>query len=157
MIRLERLTLREIHLPLIEPFRTVRGEVGVRRILLLELVDEGGIGTWSECVAQADAGYSLETVDSCWTEIHDSLAPRMLGKPIKSGGEATALLRPGTEEAPMARAAVEMGIWALLAHASNQSLARFLAAASRASRAQRTHVETAVALGMQPSEEVLVE
>ena len=157
MIRLERLTLREIHLPLVEPFRTVHGEVGVRRILLLELVDEGGTAMWSECVAQADAGYSPETVDSCWTAIHDTVGPRMLGKPIRSGGEATAILRPGTDEVPMARAAVEMGIWALLALTSNQPLARFLGAASRASRALRTHADTGVALGMQTSEAELVE
>jgi L-alanine-DL-glutamate epimerase-like enolase superfamily enzyme len=51
VIRLDRVTLREIRLPLAEPFETSAGTVGERRILLLELADVDGAQTWSECVA----------------------------------------------------------------------------------------------------------
>ena len=40
MICLERITMREIHLALKEPFRISSGVESTRRILLLELVDE---------------------------------------------------------------------------------------------------------------------
>ena len=50
-MRVERIVLREIHLPLKEPFRISSGEVRERRIMLLELFDASGASTWSECVA----------------------------------------------------------------------------------------------------------
>ena len=157
MIRLERITLREIHLPLVEPFRTAHGEVRVRRILLLELVDATGARMWSECVAQADPGYSKETVDSCWAMIHGSLAEHVVGKEFSSPGEAAAILRAASDSDRMASAAVEMGIWGLQAFVDGQPLARFLAAASRENRALRRHVETGIALGMQSSEAGLLD
>ena len=43
--------LREIRLPLREPFRISSGVISDRRILLLELTDASGVTTWSECVA----------------------------------------------------------------------------------------------------------
>jgi O-succinylbenzoate synthase len=51
MLRLERVTLREIRLRLREPFRISSGVVDERRILLLELRDAAGVTEWSECVA----------------------------------------------------------------------------------------------------------
>ncbi len=157
MIRLERITLREIQLPLVEPFRTVRGETAVRRILLLELADTTGATMWSECVAQSEPGYSPETVDSCWAVIQDVVAPRVIGKELAAPGDAIAILRANTREIPMAVAAVEMGIWALFAMMAGESLARFLAGASQGSHALRTHVEAGVALGMHTSVEQLAE
>jgi len=48
MIRLDQITLREIHLPLREPFRISSGTVSQRRICLLELHDASGAIAWSE-------------------------------------------------------------------------------------------------------------
>jgi O-succinylbenzoate synthase len=53
MITLNRIRLREIRLPLREPFRISSGVVSDRRILLLELTDASGVAVWSECVAGA--------------------------------------------------------------------------------------------------------
>ena len=55
---------REIHLPLVEPFAISSGVETVRRILLLELVDEEGRSGWSECVAGAVPNYTYETADT---------------------------------------------------------------------------------------------
>jgi O-succinylbenzoate synthase len=51
MINVSRIRLREIRLPLKEPFRISSGVISDRRILLLELTDASGVSTWSECVA----------------------------------------------------------------------------------------------------------
>ena len=155
MLHLERVTLREIHLPLVEPFRTVHGEVKVRRILLLELAEGSGARMWSECVAQADAGYSPETVDTCWDAIRDGLAVRVLGN-VLSPGAANSSLRSGSDRNPMACAALSMGIWALFALIRGQSLARFLADVARSPEGPRPQVETGIALGMHSSEDALV-
>ena len=60
-LRPERLTLREIQLPLREPFRISSGTQTLRRILLLELEDASGAAVWSECVAPEQPNYSPET------------------------------------------------------------------------------------------------
>ena len=69
MIRLERVTLREIRLKLREPFQISSGVMSERRIALLELHDASGATAWSECVADDTPNYSPETVDTCWTVI----------------------------------------------------------------------------------------
>ncbi len=50
-VTLRTLTLREIRLPLREPFTISSGTVSTRRILLLELTSMEGATAWSECVA----------------------------------------------------------------------------------------------------------
>ncbi|MGQ0715482.1 MAG: o-succinylbenzoate synthase, partial [Gemmatimonadaceae bacterium] len=62
MLRIERITLREIHLPLREPFRISSGVVDQRRIALVELEDADGVTAWSECVAGEQPNYSAETI-----------------------------------------------------------------------------------------------
>ena len=66
MIRLDRILLREIRLPLREPFRISSGEMKERRIMLCELFDAAGARTWSECVVDDLPNYSSETLDTAW-------------------------------------------------------------------------------------------
>ena len=157
MIRLDSITLREIHLPLVEPFRTVHGEVQVRRILLLELVDVDGCSAWSECVAQAEPGYSPETVDSCWKAIENWLGLLLLAGSIDSPMEADGLLAERVQGHQMARAALEMGVWGLSATRQGMPLARLLAGESAIARDGqiRARVETGIALGLQASASAL--
>ena len=54
-VRLEQITLREIRLPLKEPFRISSGVVHGRRIMLLELRRRRRRQAWSECVAGESA------------------------------------------------------------------------------------------------------
>src|SRR5690349_2427326 len=83
MIRLARVTLREIQLALKEPFRISSGVMSTRRILLLELEDDTGAETWSECVAFQRPIYSPETIDTAWLAVREWLAPRLLGQRIE--------------------------------------------------------------------------
>jgi L-alanine-DL-glutamate epimerase-like enolase superfamily enzyme len=77
-MRVAQVRIREIRLPLREPFRISSGVVQERRILLAELVDEDGTHAWSECVAGEQPNYSAETVDTAWLAIGQWLAPRLL-------------------------------------------------------------------------------
>ena len=77
MFRLERIVLREIRLPLKEPFRISSGVVSERRICLLELFATDGSTGWSECVAGEQPNYSYETIDTAWHAIREWLAPRV--------------------------------------------------------------------------------
>ncbi len=50
-LRFDRIVLREIRLPLKQPFRISSGVVTERRIALVELQHPDGISGWGECVA----------------------------------------------------------------------------------------------------------
>ncbi|MDO8501950.1 MAG: o-succinylbenzoate synthase [Gemmatimonadaceae bacterium] len=161
MIRLARITLREIRLPLVEPFQTSTGVVEERRILLLELADADGSETWSECVAETLPTYSPETVDTCWLALSEWIVPIVLGEPFSASNLVHATLERRIRGHRMARATVEMGVWALAASRRGLSLAALLVSESDIARqlgaGPRPFVETGIALGMQPSPEALAE
>ena len=144
MITLDRITLREIQLPLVEPFRAAHGTVSARRILLLELEDRDGTRAWSECVAESLPMYSSESVDTCWLTISDWIAPRVLGVAFASPRDADTVPAEEMRACPMARAAVEMGMWTIRAVQLGKPLAVVLARDA----IPRTHVESGIALGM---------
>ena len=82
--------LREIRLPLKEPFRISSGVAHERRILLLQLTEVSGAEVWSECVAGAQPNYSPETIDLAWLALREWLVPRLLGARWRSATDATA-------------------------------------------------------------------
>lgn len=148
MIRLESITLREIRLPLKEPFRISSGVVSERRIALLELRDASGATAWSECVAGETPNYSPETIDTAWHAITEWLAPRVIGRPIEAPG-VLALLERDIRGHLMAKAAVEMGTWGLEATMLGIPLAQLLGGT-------RPEIEVGISLGIQASPEALV-
>ncbi len=150
MIRLDRITLREIRLPLREPFQISSGVMSERRIALLELYDASGATAWSECVADDTPNYSPETVDTCWTVISRFVAPRVLGVPFDTPGEVHDVLEKDFRGHGMAKAAVEMGIWGLEAELLQMPLARLIGGT-------RTEIATGISLGIQRSPEALVD
>ncbi len=149
-VQLDRIALREIRLPLKEPFRISSGVCTERRILLLQLRDADGVEVWSECVAGEQPNYSAETIDTAWHAITTWIAPRVLGRRF----DAPSALRPALERDfrghSMAKAAVEMGCWALAATRAGEPLARFLGGT-------QTHIPTGISLGIQASPEALAE
>lgn len=150
MFCLDRLTLREVRLALKEPFRISSGLVHERRVLLLELVDRDGASAWSECVALARPNYSPETIDTAWLAIRAWLAPRLLGRRFTSAAAVHAVLDENVRGHNMAKAALEMGCWALEATMRQVPLAHLLGGT-------RDRVPTGISLGIQPAPALLVE
>ena len=126
MIELHRIVLREIRLPLKEPFRISSGVVKDRRICLLELFDADGTVAWSECVAGENPNYSAETIDTAWLAIREWLAPRILSKAVAGPSDVPTLLEKGICGHNMAKAAVEMGCWDVAACQQGVSLCEIL-------------------------------
>ena len=149
-IRVAAITLREMRLTLREPFRISSGVMTDRRILLLELVDADGARTWSECVADALPNYSPETIDTCWLAIAAWVAPRVLDRTFAHPRDVWPEVDRDIRGHGMAKAAVEMGCWALAAEKSATPLARFLGGT-------RGEIETGISLGIQATPEALVE
>ena len=148
--RLSRITLREIRMTLREPFEISSGRTTGRRILLLELEDADGTVTWSECVAGELPNFSAETVDTAWLALTEWIAPRLLGVSIGHPNVIDGMLRRGIRDHPMAKAAVEMGAWALWAEREGTSLSRLLDGTRRT-------IATGISIGIQDSPQALVD
>ncbi len=148
-VALERLVLREIQLPLVEPFRISSGVTTTRRIFLLELFDRDGSSTWAECVAGDVPNYSPETIDTAWLAVREWLAPKLIGKTVHPAN-ASALLDHDVRGHEMAKAGLEMGLWALAGTKAGISL-------SQAIGGVRESVETGISLGIQSSPQELVD
>ncbi|HVE77441.1 MAG TPA: o-succinylbenzoate synthase [Gemmatimonadaceae bacterium] len=150
MIHVDRIVLREVPLTLREPFRISSGLVIERRIFLLELCDADGATTWSECVAGEHPNYSAETIDTAWYAIREWVAPRVLGRDFDRPEQVHDVLALDFRGHQMAKAAVEMGCWALAATKLGVPLARLLGGT-------RERIVTGISLGIQRSPEALVE
>ena len=70
-LAIQQIALREIRLPLREPFVTAAGSIRDRRLLLLEVLDGEGFSAWSECVALETPGYLPETLDTAWLALRE--------------------------------------------------------------------------------------
>jgi O-succinylbenzoate synthase len=149
-MRVDRIVLREIRLPLKEPFRISSGEVRERRIMLLELHDASGASVWSECVAGEAPNYSSETIDTAWIVIAQWVAPRVLGRAFGHPGEVHEVLERDFRGHNMAKAAVEMGMWGLGATMAGQPLGRFVGGT-------RPEIATGISLGIQATPDALIE
>ncbi len=144
MLQLERIVLREIRLPLKEPFRISSGVMHERRIALLELTDVDGVTTWSECVAGEQPNYSAETIDTAWHAIREWLAPRALGASFENAHDVFPALDRNIRDHNMAKAAIEMGCWAMLATKQGVPLSQLLGGT-------RDRIATGISIGIQQS------
>ncbi len=147
---IERIVLREIRLPLKEPFRISSGLTTERRVCLLELVDRSGAVGWSECVAGELPNYSAETIDTAWHAIREWVAPRVLGRTFDGPEAVHGVLAEDFRGHLMAKAAVEMGCWDVAARLAGLSLARMLGGA-------RERIEVGISIGIQAGHAALVE
>jgi len=150
VLSIDRITLREIHLALKEPFRISSGTIHERRIALLELTDSDGASAWSECVAFQLPFYSPETIDTAWFAIREWLAPRLLGREFTGPDVIHEVLEENIRGHNMAKAALEMGCWGLTAEAQQVSLSTLLGGT-------RERIPTGISLGIQREPELLVE
>jgi O-succinylbenzoate synthase len=148
MLRLDRIVLREIRLPLKEPFRISSGVMDERRIGLLELTDADGVVSWSECVAGEHPNYSAETIDTAWHAIREWLAPRVLGVAFENPHNVFPVLDRNIRDHNMAKAAIEMGCWAVAATKQGVPLSRLLGGT-------RERIATGISIGIQPSPSAL--
>ncbi len=139
---IERIVLREIRLPLKEPFRISSGLTTERRICLLELTDASGATGWSECVAGELPNYSAETIDTAWHAIREWVAPRVLGRSFEEPEAVAPVLAEDFRGHLMAKAAVEMGCWDVAARLVGVPLARLLGGTQE-------RIPTGISIGIQ--------
>jgi O-succinylbenzoate synthase len=108
-MKIEQLTVREIHLPLVHFFETSFGRVTGRRILLVTVQCDGVEG-WGECVADDNPYYSEESVETAWYVIAKYFAPALVGRTIEKAGDCVPLFAR-VRGHRMAKGAVENALW----------------------------------------------
>src|SRR3984893_14673901 len=146
-MRLRKITLREIHMPLIAPFQTSFGETSLRRILLTE-VDADGTAGWGECTAGEDPYYSYETVETAWHILRDFLWPIVKYEEFDyAAGVFDMLARVRGHN--MAKAGLETAIWDAEAKQKTVPLAKLLGGT-------RDEISSGVSVGIKESLDELV-
>src|SRR5260370_6968390 len=80
-MKLDRVELRRLEMPLVRPFRTSFGLQTDRDVLLVTVYDTDGVPGYGECVALSDPVYSSEFVAAAEQVVQRYLAPVLLATP----------------------------------------------------------------------------
>ena len=144
---LDRVTLREIRMPLVHFFETSFGRTTERRIVLVEVESEGATG-WGEVTAGEGPFYNEEWVDAAWLVLRDFVVPRILHQEVSSVAEFAALMPP-VRGHQMARAGLETAAWDLDARVLGRPLWQHIGGA-------RTEIPCGVSIGIQDSVDELL-
>ncbi|MFN8002900.1 MAG: o-succinylbenzoate synthase [Acidobacteriota bacterium] len=147
-MKIERIELREIHLPLVRPFETSFGRTFDRNIILVKVYSDGLIG-WGECTVGENPFYNHESTGSCWQVIRDFAGPMVLGKEIETPEQVPQLTRQ-IRGNKMARAAVECAIWDLEARRQHKPLWQLLGGTQEV-------INCGVSLGLEDSDAAMLE
>jgi o-succinylbenzoate synthase len=151
-VRIDRLELRLVRLPLVRFFETSFGRIHERPFVLVT-VEADGLQGMGECVADANPYYSAETTRTAWHVIADFIAPLVLGRPFAHPADVfPALGRIRGHH--MAKAAVEMACWDLHARQLGQPLWQVLGGQADVAAAG---IASGVSIGIQDSLEQLAE
>ena len=148
-LKLERLELREIELPLKSPFETSFGRTTRRRILIVRVFDKDGASGYGECVAGESPFFNHETIDTAWLITARYVAPLLAAARVGTAAEVSQALGP-IRENRMAKAGVEAAIWDLEAKIAQTPLWRHI-------NGTRAEIICGVSIGLQSSEEALLD
>ena len=145
-MRIARVELFDLTLPLIEPFVISGGTMRERRSLIVVLHDEAGHRGYGESPPFELPFYSEETTAGARHLLEHVLIPRVLGAEFDSPEAVDAALRVGVRGNSFARAAIETAAWDMEAHGRKTGLAVLLGERLGAEPAEE--VPCGVALGI---------
>ena len=141
-MKIDRLELRLLTLPLVHFFETSFSRVYDKHFLIVR-VDGDGASGFGECVADRDPYYSAETNETAWHIITEFIAPRVIGVEFGHPRDVFPALK-AIRGHNMAKAAVEMAAWDLFARREGAPLSRVLGG-------RRDRIASGVSIGIQDS------
>lgn len=127
-MRIDRIELHHVAMPLIYPWRTAYGEDAAIHSLLCRLIS-GSLDAWGEAAPFAAPCYSPEWAGGAFALARDWLAPALLGQTIDSGDDLQRRLALFKGN-PFAKAAFDTAWWALESRRTGIPLHRLLGARS---------------------------
>jgi len=147
-MRINRIELREIRLPLVHFFETSFGRTTVRRIVLVRAESEGFTG-WGEVTCGEQPLYNHETPQTAWHVLRDFLIPSVLGREVGTPSELAARFKP-IRGHDMAKAALVNALWDLDAQQKSLPLWKLVGGTME-------EIPCGVSIGIQNSIEALLE
>jgi o-succinylbenzoate synthase len=148
-MRIEKIILRQIRMPLVHFFETSFGRTTERHMVLVEAVGEG-ISGWGEVTAGENPFYNEEWTASAWLILRDYAAPLVLGQNLKSAADVSSLTARIRGHL-MARGGLETAVWDLESRLANQPLWKQIGGGAR------TEIPCGVSIGIQNSVSQLLE
>jgi o-succinylbenzoic acid (OSB) synthetase len=142
-IKIEKVVLREIRLPLVHFFETSFGRTYERRILLVEVVQDG-ISGWGEVTCGENPFYNEEWTDAAWLLLKHYIVPPVLKRPLPSA-DCVAELSAHIRGHRMARGGLEAAVWDLEARLKNVPLWKHIGGGAR------KEIPCGVSIGIQDS------
>ncbi len=147
-MKIEAVTLRELHMPLVHFFETSFGRVYDRRTMLVT-VHCRGIDGWGECVADGEPFYSEECSDTAWTILRQYLIPSLLGQTLTAARDCVPLFAK-VRGNRMAKAALENALWEAESKEKSVPLWKLFGGT-------RQEIPTGVSIGIQNNVDQLME
>jgi O-succinylbenzoate synthase len=148
-IKLDRIVLRHIKMPLVHFFETSFGRTFSRDIVLVEVISDGVSG-WGEITAGENPFYNEEWTTSIWSIATDYIAPRVLHRELNDPSEILSLCSQ-VRGHYMAKGGVEAAVWDLQARLQKQPLWKAIGAGAR------REIPCGVSIGIQDSVEQLLD
>src|SRR5208337_4836880 len=148
LMKINRIELRELRLPLVHFFETSFGRTTTRRIVLVR-VNADGLTGWGEVTCGELPFYSYETPETAWHILRNFLIPWTLGKDWAAPGDVAPRFRP-IRGHNMAKAALENALWDIAAQQKGLPLAKLVGGTL-------TEIPCGVSIGIQNSIEELLE
>src|SRR6266540_706095 len=142
-MKLEKIILRQIRMPLVHFFETSFGRTTERHMVLVEAVGEGASG-WGEVTAGENPFYNEEWTHSAWHILRDYAAPLLLGRELKCAAEVSTLTARIRGHL-MARGGLEAAVWDLEARQASEPLWK------RIGGGARKEIPCGVSIGIQES------
>ena len=142
-MKIEKVILRQICMPLVHFFETSFGRTLERQIILVEVIGDGASG-WGEVTAGENPFYNEEWTESAWLILRDYAVPRVLGKNLASAEDVMPLLEH-IRGHRMARGGLETAIWDLEARLNNRPLWQQIGGGAR------REIPCGVSIGIQDS------
>ena len=147
-MRIKRVEIREIRLPLVHFFETSFGRTTVRRIVLVR-AEADGIEGWGEVTCGEAPFYNYETPETAWHILRDFLVPWALEREWESPPALAERFRP-VRGHNMAKAALENACWDIEARRQGLPLAQLVGGTLG-------EIPCGVSIGIQNSVEDLLE
>jgi o-succinylbenzoate synthase len=124
-IRVRRVTLHLVDLPLVSRFRTAYGTATRKRTVLVRLEDADGVVGWGEAPGAELPLYAADTTESTWYALTTLLAPRVAGRELANPA-ALAGCWAGFQGHRYATHALECAGWAVASEKLGRPLAEVL-------------------------------
>jgi O-succinylbenzoate synthase len=148
-LKIERIILRQVRMPLVHFFETSFSRTYERNIIIIEAVSDGLSG-WGEITAGEHPFYNEEWTESAWLIARDYVAPRIIGRDLENAAAVDALTKH-IRGHNMARGGVEAAIWDLQARSNGKPLWEEIGGGAR------REIPCGVSIGIQNSVEQLIE